>query len=393
MDRSDLSMMPRSRMSSGGSAWNANPSDEFYAERRDTSIKFKDFAPEKLPKTFKKLVGQGPNRDVAETELANGEELYKQAVALWKTEPDASGTQSAFLKAVSPLEKAAERWPDSTIEEDALFMLGESYFFANHYPDANRSYEQLIDLYPSTRYLDKIQSHRFAIALYWRSMSEERNPVTQAVNFVDERLPLKDISGESRRILDRIRLDDPTGKLADDATFELGKAYYEANRYFEAAETFADLRNNYPGSTHQFPAHLKEFESRLAMYDGKHYDGQALKQAEEVLRMILRRFPEESEKIRDQLAQQAGNIRNMLAERDLDLANYYINRSEYGAAQIYLQKIVTDYPETEIAKQAETTWESIRDKPLEPKQPAKWLVDMFPTPESTRPLIRSGSIE
>ncbi len=394
MTRDELSMVPSGRIAGGQRAWNAgDPTDEYYAERRDSSIKFKDFAPEKLPNTFKKIVGHGPNRETAENALIEGRKLYAEAVVLWKDSPNDDATQEAFLQGIAPLKLAADRWADSVIEEDALFLLGECYFFANHYPDANKTYERLAELYPSTRYLDKVQSHRFAIAQYWLSVDQSRNVVTQAVNFTDERLPLKDISGEGRRIYERIRLDDPTGKLADDSTFALGKALFDSMRYFEAAETFSDLRNNYPGSDHQFNAHLMEFQSRLALYDGKNYDGLALKQAEEVLRMILRRFPEESEKIQDQLAEQAGSIRNMLAERDLELADYYIKRGENQAGLIYLRKLVEEYPETDVAKIAHEKAATLEGKPLESEQPVKWLVDMFPTPQSTRPLIRTGSLK
>lgn len=370
MSRDELSMVPTGRIAGGQRAWNAgDPADQFYAGRRSSSITLKDLAPEKLPSTFKKMVGQGPNRETAENALMEGRKLYEEAVVLWKKSPDDDTTEEAFLKAVTPLKLAADRWADSVIEEDALFLLGECYFFANHYPDANKTYERLAELYPSTHYLDKVQSHRFAIAQYWLSVGETRNVVTQAVNFTDERLPLKDIPGEGRRIYERIRLDDPTGKLADDATFALGKALYDSQSYFEAAETFSDLRNNYPGSDHQFNAHLMEFQSRLALYDGKNYDGLALKQAEEVLRMILRRFPEESQKIQDQLAEQAGSIRNMLAERDLEFADYYIKRGENQAALIYLKKLVEEYPETDVAKTAVETAKSLEGKPLESMAP------------------------
>jgi len=35
----------------------------------------------------------------------------------------------------------------------------------------------------------------------------------------------------------------------------------------------------------------------------------------------------------------------------------------------------------------------LEGKPDQPAQVAGWLVDMFPEPQSTRPLIRSGSLK
>lgn len=392
MTGDELSLMPRGRLATGQQAWGKNQS-EIYSERHDTSIKAKDFAPEKLPQTWKKLTGRGPNRQVAEAAFSSGQQQYRTAVAAWESQADAPATQAAFLQAVPDLEKAAERWPDSTIEEDALFMLGESQFFANQYAKANKTYEKLVDLYPATRYMDKVQAHRFAIAKYWLDVARETPTVSSPVNLTDEKYPLNDWAGNGRRVLDRIRLDDPTGKLADDSAFLLGKALHEAHKYFEAAETFADLRNNYPGSPHQFQAHLLEFQSRLAMYDGKYYEGMPLKQAEEVLRLILRRFPNESAELKNELMEQAASIRNMLADRDMAMADYHINRGENLAARFYLEHLMEDFPETDIARDARTKLQGLEGKPDQPAQVAGWLVDMFPEPKSTRPLIRSGAFK
>lgn len=394
LSENDLSMMPQRNTVGGQENWNqSEASDQYYAERRDTSIKMKDLAPDRLPRTIKNLAGYGPEKQVAQTALDKGREQYAAAVALRRDNPQSEEAAKAFLAPIDQLKIAADRWPDSSIEEDALYLLGECCFFADYYDDANDYFEKLVEIYPSTRYLDRVQSYRFNIARYWLQVAEKQSSLVVPVNFTDERKPLKDIAGEGRRVLDRIRLDDPTGKLSDDATFMLGKAFYAKERYFEAAETFADLRNNYPGSEHQFNAHLMEFESRLAMYDGKHYDGRALKQAEEVLRILLKRFPQQSENIRDELTKEAGEVRHMLADRDMQMAQYYIKRSYNQSARIYLHRLIQDYPETDVAREATELLAEIKDQPDEPEQVAKWLVDVFPEPQSTRPLIRSGALK
>ena len=56
---------------------------------------------------------------------------------------------------------AAKGWPDSPLEQDALFQLGESYFFAERYPKANNAYEKLIRKYPNSPHLDKVITRQF----------------------------------------------------------------------------------------------------------------------------------------------------------------------------------------------------------------------------------------
>lgn len=391
----DLSLLPKGKLSSGQWAWNATTdqrSKKFYSERHDTTVRVEDLTPENLPKTIRKLTGHGPNKEVAEKHFAAGKSAYRKAIAAWKQSNGKSDVGPAFLDAIDELELAAEKWPDSSIEEQSLFMISECYFFGNNFNKAEESYQNLLKLYPSTSFLDKVQSHRFSIARYWIETGKRQGSVVNSLNLTDKKLPTVSPAAAGRRILDQIRLDDPTGKLADDATFEMGRSLFADKYYFEAAETFSDLRNNYPGSSHQFNAHLMEFESRLSMYDGKNYDGAALKQAEELLRIILKRFPDRSRKIKDKLAAKAAGIRTMLAERDLVVGDYYANRGENAAARTYYNTVIRDFPETPVAGDAKKKIAQLQGKPDNPKQYAKWLSDLFPAPERAKELLPKGAI-
>ncbi len=48
-----------------------------------------------------------------------------------------------------------------------------------------------------------------------------------------------------------MRLDSPTGRLADDSTMELANNAFEKGNYEEAADLYEDLRTTYPDSPHQ----------------------------------------------------------------------------------------------------------------------------------------------
>ena len=91
-----------------------------------------------------------------------------------------------------------------------------------------RAFEKLIANYSGTKYLDLAEKRRFSIALYWLELSES----SRAPKFNDSKRPKFNLAGEARRILHRIRIDDPTGKLADDATLALGKAFLAAEQYY-----------------------------------------------------------------------------------------------------------------------------------------------------------------
>jgi outer membrane protein assembly factor BamD (BamD/ComL family) len=83
------------------------------------------------------------------------------------------------------------------------------------------------------------------------------------MNFFDERRPWNDTAGHGRRVLDKMRMDSPTGRLADDATMELANAAFEKGRFQDAADLYSDLRSTYPDSKHQFDAHFLGLKATL----------------------------------------------------------------------------------------------------------------------------------
>ena len=106
----------------------------FDDEEEEESKSFWDFnledlAPQKLAADAKKAVGQGPNQDVAQRLFDEGRALYDQAAG-----GDPQEAKAAFARAGTKFAAAADRWPDSALQEESLFYAGKSYFFADRYP-------------------------------------------------------------------------------------------------------------------------------------------------------------------------------------------------------------------------------------------------------------------
>ena len=142
----------------GGSRRRARPRQE--AEERGLS--WSDFSFDNLGKTAKKLTGQGPNRDSPASSIARPTICSGRR---WR--PSRGGRADIFEMAAPKFAAAADRWPDSQLAMDGLFMAGESYFFADEYPQANLYYEKLVKAFPNNRYLDQVDKRRFSMANYW----------------------------------------------------------------------------------------------------------------------------------------------------------------------------------------------------------------------------------
>ena len=346
-----------------------------------------DLMPGNIKNTVQTRLLNEQNPEEAQRIFAEAQQTYRQASDRQESNPTGDGHIKDFIEAAKQYRLAASRWPESTVEEDSLFYEGQSFFFADQYVEANRAYEKLIALYSGTRYLDKAEQHRFAIARYWLELAEKNG----GPSLNDPRRPRLNVVSEARRILHRIRIDDPTGKFADDATNALADAYFKDKRYAEAADTYEDLRRNYPGSPFQYHAHLFELKSRLLAYQGKSYDDQPLRKADDLMRAIVQQFPEQARKEKDFLAQEATRIRTMLADRDLAMAQYFEGRGENRAAKYYYQQVAENYDDTKLADKIQEQIAEVDTKPPVPPQRGKWLINLFPDQEDEKPVLTAGN--
>ena len=350
-----------------------------------------DLGPGQISTTFKTRVLGKRDQAKGEANLAAGHELYKQAVEARKSKnPDAN---QLFEKAANKFRLAASQMPDSVIEKEALYYQGESYFFMDAYTQANRAYEWMLAKYPGNRLSDQVQARRFSIADYWLKMTDQKKSFLPNIKFGDRKRPASGLATQARRIFHRIRLDDPTGKLADDATLALANSYFRSKLYTDAADTYEDLRISYPGSPHQFHAHLFELKSRLASYQGKSYDGQPLEKADRLMKAIVNQFPDKGDEHREYLAKEGVAIRELMAQRDWAMGKYYEKRGENRAANIYYQRVADNYSDTQLANEAKETIEKVAALPPVPKQRAQWLSDLFPDVNAVKPLVAAGDNE
>lgn len=329
----------------------------------DSGFEWSDLTPENLYKDAKKAVGLGPNEPLARSMFQEGRTLLPQ---------------KKYSEAAEKFKSAAGRWPDSVLEEDALFLQGECYFFSDRYPKAQDTYDNLLKKYDNSRYLDTTVKRLFSIGRYWEQLhgADPHWPVTP--NLTDKERPWFDTFGNALKAYETVRLKDPTGPLADDSIMATANAYFGRGRYEDAAYYYDLLRKEYPRSEHQLQAHVLGLRSKLLVYQGKLYDGTPLTEADEIAEQALIQFPHQLGEEQVRVAQTRDNIVEQKAERDWAVAQYYDRKKQYGGARVYYQYIIDDYPLTETAHKARARLDQIRNEPDRPPNRFKSLTDLFP---------------
>jgi TolA-binding protein len=333
------------------------------------------------------IPGVGPkvaDKEASRAAFLEGDALFKQAAAA-----EGEARRDLFRDAEKKFKKAAKEWPSSAMEQDALMMAGESAFFAEDYPDAEEFYVKLVKEYPRTMYLDKADQRRMEIALYWLKYDSVDHQDFWEINFTDNRRPWNDTDGHGERVLNKMRLDNPTGKLADDVTMELATNAFRKKDFQEARDTFEDLRVTYPDSPHQFDAHFLGLKAALETYHGAQYPQEPIDEAEKLIKQMVKQFPSQSKEHQEFLNRAYAEVRYKKAERLYDQASFRIKRGENNSAQFYLDQLLTEFSDTPFAESARKDKDRIAQLPGEPERYLQWLNKLFPENSRTKPLLDS----
>ena len=283
-----------------------------------------------------------------------------------------------YVEARTQYEEAADRFPDSPIEEESLFKIAECYFFSDKYPESFEAYEALLVNYKRSRYLDTAVSRQFAIGRYWQKRYEKDPEGILTPNLVDKTRPFNDLQGSALRAFEKVRLNHPTGPLADDSLMATATAKF-LRRYYEDADYYYGLvRQEYPDSEHQYQAHVLGIQAKIRRYQGPRYEGICLQEAKELIEQTMRQFGQISEKDRSRLQKLHAQVSSNLALRDIEVAKFYEAKGFNGAARSYYDRVLQEFPHTQEAEKAGNQIERIQDAPRNPAPRMIWLSSLFP---------------
>jgi len=269
------------------------------------------------------------------------------------------------------------------IEEDALFMVAESQYAQRKFPDAEKSYQDLLVKYPSTRYLDPTTRKLFKIARYWLDFPEDVGstgdvevkvanhetkelgklekpvkapPVSSRVpvlpNVTDPSRPLFDTYGRGKQALRAIWLHDATGPLADDALMLAANHNLRTGDYVEAARLYTLLREQYPDSKHLKDAYLLGSHVTLASYMGPAYDGKTLETSRELKEQMLALFPDLTQEQRKQLEAEVDRLREAEVARLWNLVEFYKVKRMNPAVKLHCYLIINRHADSKYAELA-----------------------------------------
>jgi outer membrane protein assembly factor BamD len=164
-----------------------------------------------------------------------------------------------------------------------------------------------------------------------------------------ERLEDRDWSG-AIATFERFTLTFPTHDRVPEARFRIGQAYAGRGEHVTAALEFNRLASDFPAGPWADDARFEVCRAYYELSPSPPRDQEYTVTAVDHCRSLTLYYPE-SEYV-PRAREMMDELVNKLAEKDFDTAEYYFRRRAYHSANIYYEGVANDYPETPWAPRA-----------------------------------------
>jgi outer membrane protein assembly factor BamD (BamD/ComL family) len=343
--------------------YSPDPEFDWELEESKKGFDWSVLDPAKSVSRMRDWLGLGPDENKANESMKKGREILL-------SNPDLQDKKKN-LEAAKHFTEAAKKFPDSVLEEDALHLAAECYFFSDDYSHAFTAYQKLVVKYHHSKHMDNAVRRLFKIGRYWELEAEKGG---SSFNVSDQSLPTYDTFGFAKKAYETIFTYDPLGPVSDDALMALATAYLKRGRYQGddnynmAALYYQRLREEHPSSKHIAKAHENELFARTQAYMGAEHPNRTLEEARKLAEITLWQFGGELDsEDKANLLEIKESILTKEAEREWSMGQYYdLKKRYYGSARIHYQKLIAEYPQTEYAERARTRLaqiEGLRDTP------------------------------
>lgn len=137
---------------------------------------------------------------------------------------------------------------------------------------------------------------------------------------------------------------------AKDAQYYLAESYFKNDQYLIAASEYRRYYANYPRDEKRPEMQYKEALSHFKMSPRYKLDQSDSKKALELFQLFVLRYPNSDYAV--EAGKKIDVLRNKLAQKKFNAADFYLTNSQYEAAALYFGMVVNQYPESKFAEPA-----------------------------------------
>jgi TolA-binding protein len=197
----------------------------------------------------------------------NAKKAFNTAEKARKESPRAEAGQKEYLKAIEKSLKVVENHPNSKYYDDAIYVLGVSYYHTKQYAKAERRFRELLANYPKSKYINDanlylaksklalgdMEDALAAFSNVFESDYEKSYKAEAALTLGSHHQDLKEYEQARRYFLAlRDTLGDPAAAL--DAQEQIADGYFESFQFHDARGAYLQVLGMDPDKKQKYHA-------------------------------------------------------------------------------------------------------------------------------------------
>lgn len=252
--------------------------------------------------------------------------------------------KNQWKKGVQSYRRALSFSPEYPISAEILWQLGHCYEKLSQWVNAFEAYGLLFRRYPGYDFSEEALFKQFQVA---QILAEGKERVV--LSMATDRLYVE----LAEEMFMALQKQAPKSQIAGNCQYELGKIYKKKRDYHAASAAFYTVLLNYPNHGLAKDALYESGICASREVRGAAYDAQLIKIAEERLSRFIETYPEDPRRQVAKLVRQ--KMEEFKAQKLFLTATYYQKTGNVTAAEIYFQRLLTEYPNSHWAERAQET--------------------------------------
>ncbi|MEN9654500.1 MAG: hypothetical protein RL235_612 [Chlamydiota bacterium] len=245
-------------------------------------------------------------------------------------------------------------FPTSPFAQDTSYLMGEAYFKLGQLELANECFSAYLHNMTSLRHFNQAIEYKFAIAEQFYSGT--RKPL-----FGSHKLPkIVSAKEDALKIYEEVIATMPNGELAAKSLINKARLETEFEDYKPALETLDVLIRRFPKHDLAAEAYLEKMKVYAKQCEGQDLDPDLLDLAEVNLTKFRLAFPREPRLGDAETVQRT--MKERFAENLLTTGKFFEKTKKLPASLLYYKKVVSQFPDTEAAKEAQSACERIEPR-------------------------------
>ena len=276
--------------------------------------------------------------EILSTPLQTSTKAERAFLAPFDIQPQ---TKAKFTSVIEKCSKLLQYHPESKLVDDALLMIGKSYYYQNEHQSAERKFKELLGSYPES---DLALETRLLLANTYYRDNNKAAAAAEARQLIEDAKAAKEdaLAAKAAWTLGHIELENKNYKEAIalfEMTADLGETAQErSSAYRKVAALYSEL-----GDYEKAALAYEHAEDASDEYIGE-YRGRI-----GYARMLSKLGKhEESLNILEDLIKNS-NYREFFGEIDLEIGNVYRDQKDYTAAEAQYRYVDTAYARTEFS--------------------------------------------